>query len=218
MSSCHILSHSGVLLRSCSSSQSPFSLNLKKFLFWGPALLCQVWLKLVDVYNVIHQQRTDGGMDEHRHFILEAFFSQKARLKSSLWNRDQNLGGLPPYFTILITQPLSWFCSVNTEFLHAEQHSLYRREWECHCQSLSCQCLLNLVELIGIISETTEKRVLRVLWRTGSIKSLLKQVALLHIPVLCDLLGDTNDSTTTLKQLLVSHTFSLSFSGPRAGT
>lgn len=96
MSSCHILSHSGVLLRSCSSSQSPFSLNLKKFLFWGPALLCQVWLKLVDVYNVIHQQRTDGGMDEHRHFILEAFFSQKARLKKQSLEQGPESRGTSP--------------------------------------------------------------------------------------------------------------------------
>lgn len=160
MSSCCILSHSGVLLRSCSSSQSPFSLNVKNFLFWGPLLLCQVWPKLVDVFNVIHWQRTDGGMDKHRHFILEAFFSQKARLKSSLWIRDLNLGELPPYFNVLITQPLFCFCSMNTELLHAEQHSLYRREWECHRQSLSCQCLLNLVELLGITSGTAEKRVL----------------------------------------------------------
>lgn len=91
----HSCAQWGTAIRSCSSSLLPSSLNWKNF-FWRLLLLCQVWLEMVNVFSVIHQQRTAGGMDEHRHFILETFFSQKARLRGRLWNRDHNPRRLPP--------------------------------------------------------------------------------------------------------------------------
>lgn len=178
VSSCYILPCSGALLRSCSSSLSPLSLNWKKFLFWRPLLLCQVLLKLIDAFNLIHQWRTDGGMDEPRHFILKTFLSQKARLKGSLETGTRIQGAPSSQFSILTAQLLSCFWLMNMEALCAEQHSLYRREWECHL--LPSQLSVSLVNLAGadvglsLLRYWWEGGLISYLWRKASVKSFLK--------------------------------------------
>lgn len=73
-------------------------------------------------------------------------------------------------FDILTTQPLSCFYSVNTEALQAEQHSLYRREWECHL--LPPQLSLPFVNLAGA---DVGLSLLRYRWEGGTHLLLLKK-------------------------------------------
>lgn len=120
VSSCYILSCKGVLLRSCSFSQSPSSLNWKNFLL-RPLLLCQVesgWY--VQCCSSMEDRWRDGWTQTDISSYKLSFHKRSGSKKQPLGQRPE-AGALPDS----ISWPLNHHSLVSAQWIlkSSVQHS-----------------------------------------------------------------------------------------------